>query len=521
MIAPFGLGTDSVECLTSKLRRDRIAHTEHRPWPIQANSPILTGFMPDAAPLYPSRSPLRTELHEMLRLSAPLALANLLQMAIYAIDVIFVARLGTEALAAASLSTALFGLMVWAFSGLTGAVAPLIAAELGRRRHAVREVRRSIRMALWLAMLCGLAGMALCLFGEAIMLATGQDPRVAAQAGTFLALLSWSLIPQIACNVLRTFVAALGRPVFATAIIALAIVVNALGNYALVFGHFGAPAMGLEGSALSTVLTSLITLAAYLAAIRADRRLRRYHLLGRWWRAEWQRLREIVRIGVPISLIIIAEGGLFNSAAFLMGIIGPAELAGHTIALQVAALAFQVPFGVSQAATIRVGYHFGAGDRAAIGRAGTAAFIVCFLFAFVAAAAMLAFPVCDPFDLCRSGPARQPRDGGFALQYLVIAAAFQLFDGTQTVAAGALRGLQDTRVPMVLALLGYWLAGFGTAVVLGFATPLSGIGVWIGLAVGLIAVSLSLIWRWNRREHCSWSPHSSPSAENFAARDSP
>ncbi len=162
---------------------------------------------------------------------------------------------------------------------------------------------------------------------------------------------------------------------------------------------------------------------------------------------------------MPISLIIIAEGGLFNSAAFLMGIIGPAELAGHTIALQVAALAFQVPFGVSQAATIRVGYHFGAGDRAAIGRAGTAAFIVCFLFAFVAAAAMLAYPSAilsiyvDP-----ALPANREMVG-FALQYLVIAAAFQLFDGTQTVAAGALRGLQDTRVPMVLALLGYWLAG--------------------------------------------------------------
>ena len=167
-----------------------------------------------------SPSLFRAELGATLRLAGPLALANLLQMAVYAVDVIFVARLGTEELAAASLSTSLFGLMMWCFSALTGAVAPLIAAELGRGRHAVREVRRSVRMALWLTVLCGLGGMVLCQFGEAIMLATGQDARVAAMAGTFLAMLSWSMIPQIACNVLRTFVSALGRPVFATMITA-------------------------------------------------------------------------------------------------------------------------------------------------------------------------------------------------------------------------------------------------------------------------------------------------------------
>lgn len=436
----------------------------------------------------------------MLLLAAPLALANLLQMAVYAVDVIFVARLGQIPLAAASLSTTLFGLMMWCFSALTGAVSPLIAAELGRGRHALREVRRSVRMALWLAVICGLIGMAVCRFGEEIMLATGQNPMLAAPAGAFLALLSWSMIPQIACNVLRTFVAALGRPVFATFITALAIAVNALGNYAFVFGHFGAPAMGLPGSAVSTIITALITLLAYLAAIYTDRRLRRYHVLGRWWRSEWSRFREILKIGLPIAAIVIAEGGLFSSAAFLMGLIGPAQLAGHAVALQIAAFAFQVPFGVGQAATIRVGYHFGAGDSAAAGRAGWSGLTVAFLFAFVAAAAMVLFPrpiLSLYVDI--NAPANATMLN-FAVQYLVIAAAFQLFDGTQAAASGALRGLQDTRVPMVLALLGYWVAGFGTAVVLGFWTPLSGLGVWIGLAMGLIVVSALLTWRWHGRE---------------------
>jgi MATE family multidrug resistance protein len=451
-------------------------------------------------------SPFRAELDGMLRLAAPLALANLLQMAVYAIDVIFIARLGQDELAAASLSTSLFGLMMWCFTGMTGAVAPLIAAELGRRRHAVREVRRSVRMALWLALLLGLGGMLVCQFGETIMLSAGQDRQVARMAGSFMALLCWSMIPQIACNVLRTYIAALGRPVFATAITALAILVNALGNYAFVFGHFGAPALGLQGSALSTILVAVITLATYCGAIRADRRLRRYRIFGRWWRSEWSRMREIIRLGAPIALIVIAEGGFFGSAAFLMGLIGAAELAAHTLALQVAAFFFQIPMGIGQAATIRVGYHYGAGNREACGRAGWAAVVTCLGFQVFGAVVMLAAPrAVLSIYVDTSAPANAALVG-FAVQYLLVAAAFQMFDGLQAVAAGALRGLQDTRMPMVLALFGYWLPGFGTAVLLGLFTPLSGLGIWIGLAVGLIVVAALLLWRWARREQLRLVP---------------
>jgi MATE family multidrug resistance protein len=444
--------------------------------------------------------PWRAELGATLLLAAPLVLANLLQMAVYAVDVIFVARLGERALAAASLATSLFGLLVWSLSGLTGAVAPLIAAQLGRGRHAVREVRRSVRMGLWLTVLAGLAGMVVCAFGEAILLAAGQDPGISALAGRFLALLMWSLVPQIACNVLRIFVAALGRPIFATAITALAIVINAIGNYAFVFGNLGAPAMGLDGSALSTIITSFATLLIYLAAIRADRRLRRYHLLGRWWRPEWARFKDLVRIGAPIALIVAAEGGLFGGAAFLMGLIGEAELAGHTIALQVAAFAFQVPFGLAQAATIRVGLHFGAGNRAGIARAGWTALALAVAFCALPATVMIVAPtllLSAYVDVAAPGNAAMV---GFAAQFLLVAAAFQLFDGTQAVAAGVLRGLQDTRMPMVLALLGYWLIGFTTAATLGFASDLRGVGIWIGLAVGLVAVSAMLLLRWLNRE---------------------
>ena len=451
-------------------------------------------------PATASLTPWRTEFGAMLRLAAPLALANVLQMAVYAVDVIFVARLGQEALAAASLATSLFGLIVWSFSAMTGAVAPLIAAELGRGRHAVREVRRSVRMALWLAVATGLAGGGLYLLAEPLMRVTGQNPRVSALAGGFIMVLSFSLIPLIAANVLRTLVSAIGRPIFATAISALAIGVNALGNWVLVFGNLGAPALGLTGSALSTILTSIVTLAAYGLAIQCDRRLRRYHIFGRWWRPEWVRLREILRLGTPIALIVVAEGGFFGSAAFLMGRIGPAELAAHAIALQVAALFFQIPFGIAQAATIRVGYFFGAGDVAAIGRAGWAAVASCLLFQMIGAGVMLFAP---RLVLSIYVDTRSPGNAAmvaFAVQYLAVGAAFQLFDGIQAVAAGALRGLQDARVPMGIALFGYWLPGFGAAAALGLATPLAGVGVWIGLAVGLVVVAALLTWRWHRRE---------------------
>jgi MATE family multidrug resistance protein len=399
-----------------------------------------------------------------------------------------------------------FGLMMWCFSGLTGACVPMIAAELGKRAHAVREVRRTLRMALWLALACGLAGMVVAAQGRAILLATGQEPVLAERAGSFLAVLLWAMVPNIFAAVLRNFVSALGRPFFATAITALAIIVNGLGNYAFVFGHFGAPAWGLEGSAVSSVITSVLMLGAYVAAIQTDRRLRRYRVFGRWWRPEWSRLNELIQIGLPIALIILAEGGLFSSAAFLMGLIGEAQLAGHTVALQVAALAFQIPFGIGQAVTIRVGYHYGAGDNAAIARAGKAALVIALGYMALPAALMILAPRLVVQLYVDPAAAKNAVMVGYAMQFLAVAAAFQLFDGLQAVLAGALRGLQDTRVPMLLALTGYWLVGFGTSALLGFATPLAGLGVWLGLAVGLVVVSLLLLHRWQARARLGLLP---------------
>jgi len=449
---------------------------------------------------------LRAEFRATLALAVPLAAANLLQMLVHAIDVIFVARLGDAALAASSLGVAIFGLLLWTGSGLVGASAPLIAAELGRRKHAVREVRRTVRMALWLSALVSIVFMGVCAAGGPIMLATGQPAETSARAAGFLLILMWGMFPMIAAAVLRIFVSALGRPTIATAITFGALFVNALGNWTLVFGHLGMPALGLHGSAISSVMTSFLMLIAYVVVIQSDRRLRRYHLFGNWWRSEWTRFFEMVRIGTPISLTILAEAGLFTGAAFLMGRIGEAQLAGHTIALQVAALAFQIPFGVAQAATIRVGLAYGARDHRGIAHAGQASLILGIGFMGLTALIMWLFPSLVLSIYVDVDAARNAALVGFAMQFLVVAAAFQLFDGAQAVAAGVLRGLQDTRTPMIIAICGYWIAGYGTAIYLGFWTPLAGVGVWIGLAVGLVVVSAVLLLRWRMRARLGLLP---------------
>ncbi|WP_120076468.1 MATE family efflux transporter [Aurantiacibacter odishensis] len=442
----------------------------------------------------------KAEGRETLRLAGPLALANLLQMLTYAIDVMFIARLGPDELAASALAVALFGLVLWSLQSLTGAVAPIIAADLGARGPALRPVRRATRMALWLAVIVSIAGMGVCMMIGPLMQLTGQEPRIAALATSYMDVLVWSAPLMIVAGVQRNFVAALGRPIFATVITALGIGVNALGNYAFIFGNLGAPEMGLPGAAVATFITSVAIAAMYAAAIRFDPRLHRYRIMGFFWRPDRARFAEIVRIGTPIAITVLAEAGVFGAAAFLMGRVGGLELAAHTVALNLAAFAFQVPFGVGQAATIRVGYFFGAGDPEGVGRAGWMGVAMGTGFMVITATAMIVAPEAllalyiDPSD---------PANGQLILiatGFLAIAAAFQLSDGVQAVAAGALRGLKDTRIPMWIAVFSYWVPGFGLAAGLGLGTPLAGKGVWIGLATGLTFAAVLLLWRWHRRE---------------------
>ena len=458
---------------------------------------------PPAGPAPPT---MRGEVRALFGLAAPLVGANLLQMAVYAVDVIFVARLGAVDFAAATLGVFLFSLFLWALIGLTGACAPISAAASGARRHAVREVRRSFRMAMWLGTIASAPFMLVLSQGEAMLRLLGQNPQVAARSGAFLDILLFVMLPNVWAAVMRTAAAALGRPGWALLVTLMALGLGILTNWLLVFGHGGFPALGLEGSAIASVASTSAMMLVYAAILAFDKKLRRYRLFGRWWRPEWRRMAEIARLGAPIALTFTLEGALFGGAAFLMGLIGVVEVAAHAIALNVAAIAFQVPFGIAQAATIRVGMAYGAADRAWIGRAGWAAIAAGTGFMALTAAAIWLAPRLFVGVYVDAGEPARAREVALAIRYLAVAAAFQLFDGAQAVAAGSLRGLQDTRTPMVIAGFGYWVAGFGTAILLGFRLGWEGVGVWIGLAVGLFVVSGLLVARWAMRERLGLLP---------------
>lgn len=451
----------------------------------------LTGSAPATA---------RAELRALLTLAGPLVGANLLQMAVSAVDVIFVARLGTVELAAATLGVFMFNLLMYSTIGLTTAASPLIAAELGRRKHAVREVRRSFRMALWVGAAAAIVVMIILWNGERLLLLADQDPAVARRSGHFLHIILLGTFPAVAAGVMRTSAAALGRPGWAFGVTGMALAFSIVANWCLVFGNAGFPRLGLEGSALASVLSLSLMAIAYWLILHFDRRLRRYRLFGRWWRSEWSRFREIVRLGLPISLTWMAEGALFGGASLLMGVLGVKEVAAHAVALNIASLTFQVPLGIAQAATIRVGMGYGARNSEWIRRAGRIALAVGTGSMAISALTMWVAPrllVSAYLDL--GNPLNAPVVH-LAVSYLAVAAVFQLVDGIQVVAAANLRGLQDTRVPMLVALFGYWVVGFGTAIVLGFRTPLAGVGIWMGLAAGLLVVSILLMWRWSARD---------------------
>jgi MATE family multidrug resistance protein len=442
---------------------------------------------------------LREEMSATLRLAWPLILSNLASSAISTTDVLMLGWLGPEPLAAAALTVNLYNLLLFTGVGLSVAISPMIAAAIGRKVGAVRETRRSFRMGLWLVALYGLPATLLLSFSEPIFLLLGQDPALAALAGRYTAIVQWALVPTLLGFVLRNLFTALDRAWVPLVVGIAGVGLNAFLNYALIFGYFGLPRLEIEGAAIATLFTYCVMLVAMaLFAVRMPR-LRLMHLFGHWWRVDLPRLTELFRLGLPIGLTWTFEVGVFSAAIYLMGLIDTVSVAAHVIALQLAALAFMVPLGLSQAATVRVGYAYGAGDPLWVARAGKVAIASAVAFAGASALVMWLFPreLASLFlDTSRPESAAVL---AMAVQFLLIAAVFQLVDGAQVIGAGILRGLHDTRVPMLFAAVGYWGIGIGVGAALAFMTPLAGRGIWIGLALGLAVVAALMLWRWGRR----------------------
>jgi multidrug resistance protein, MATE family len=442
---------------------------------------------------------LRRELAATLALSWPIVLANIALNVMNLTDIMMLGWLSPHALAAGALGFNLYLPVFLLGSGIVGALSPIAAAKLGAGAGA-EALRRATHQALLSAVLIAVVAWLFLWQTESILLAIGERPDLAADAGVYMRGYQWSLLPTLMVFAARAIFFAFERPRPTLIAGILAAAFNALANYALIFGKFGMPALGVFGSGLATTLADTGLIAMLIGFSLLDPRLRRLRLFALPWRPVAADLAALWRLGLPIGGTIAAEVGVFSTSTLAMGLIGAATLEAHTIALQIASLAFMVPLGLGQAASVRVGHAFGARDPAAIRLAGWSAFGVTLVFALISATTMIAVPRLLIAPFIDVGAAENTAAVAIAVAMLRIAAIFQIFDASQATLANMLRGLHDSRVPLVMALVGYWLVGAPIGVALGFATPLGGIGVWIGLATGLATVAVLLLARWLARE---------------------
>ncbi|WP_377289965.1 MATE family efflux transporter [Rhizobium sp. SG2393] len=437
-----------------------------------------------------------THLRASLVLGIPFVGAQLTQLAIHTTDVLMVGRLGPTELAAIVLGTQFFFTFFVFGSGFTHAVVPMVAHAVGRGDAVA--VRRSVRMGIWVVLLYGLLTMPVLWNAEPILIALGQQPAVAALAGHYLHIAQWGMFPSLIIMVLRALLAGYERAGVILWVTIATLLLNVLLCYVLIYGHFGFPALGIEGAAYAALGVATLGVVLLLIYIRAVPKLHDLDIFVRFWRPDWGMFREVVMLGLPIAFTILAEAGLFTAASLLMGTVGTSELAAHGIALQFASIAFMIPLGLAQAGTVRVGLALGRGDVFGVRRAAMAILVLASVVSIIGSLifAVMPYRLAGLFlDTARPDAAAVLAVAG---PLIVIAGAFQLVDGLQAVGAGLLRGLKDARVPMILAMIAYWPIGFFSAWLFALPLGLGANGVWYGFVLGLIAAAVMLLGRFFR-----------------------
>jgi len=447
----------------------------------------------------------------MIKLAGPIVATQLGWVAMLTTDAAMIGRLGAVPLAGATLVLMVyFGLYVFAF-GVVMATATLAAQAFGARRP--RLVRRVIRQGFWATIVIVAPSIALMAWTPEILRLLRQPAEAVALSAEYVETLKWSLAPGIAFVVLRNFVSALNRPAVAMWVMLAGVPLNAALDYALIFGNFGLPRLELFGAGLATTSVSLVLFALLLAVAVFRRPFRRYNILGRFWRPDWDAFRRIFALGLPIAGIMLLESGFFIFTVFLMGWISTATVAAHMIAIQIPHVTFMVPMGLSQAATVRVGHAVGRRDPAGAYRAGWTALAMSLAFMAAVTLVILAIPASLASVFLDTSRPDSAAVLALATSFLLFAAIFQAADGVQAVAAGALRGLNDTAVPMMLAALCYWALGFTTAGALAFWGGLEGVGVWIGFVVALGSAAVVLTWRFQTLAKRRYIPMMPPERE--------
>ncbi|MFT6445328.1 MAG: MATE family multidrug resistance protein [Sulfitobacter pontiacus] len=418
----------------------------------------------------------------------PLVGGHLGQIAIGVSDTVMAGWYSVEALAAVTLASTYFFVLLIFGSGFAWGVMPLVAAfdaegdEVG--------LRRATRMGMWLSMGFAVLALPLMIWSRPIMALMGQDQALADMVDGYLFIAAWGIFPALMVMVLKSYLAALERTQVVLWITLLAGVANVLANYAFIFGNWGAPELGVRGAAIASVTSHSVSLVAVVIYVLW--KMPQHQMFVRLWRPDWEMLARVFRLGLPIGFTGLSEVGLFAASAVMMGWLGTVALAAHGIALQLASITFMVHLGISNVATIRAGNAYGRRDPAHLARGAITATVMSALVAVLTIFVFVMWP--EPLInlfMQRDEPARdQILVIGVGL--LAMASLFQLVDGAQAVALGILRGVQDTTVPMILAGFSYWIVGMPVSYLLGFFFDLEGVGVWLGLVFGLGVAAILL-----------------------------
>jgi MATE family multidrug resistance protein len=403
-------------------------------------------------------------------------------------------RVGKTALAAAALGNTVF-FFTWLIGcGPVAAVSPMIAHILGANPNNRAGVRAATRMGFWAVMVLSVPLVGFLLIAKHTLLFLGQTEELATNAGMFVTALCWGLPGSLAYQVLRNFSTALSRPNASLWVMGFAIFFNAAGDYALIFGHFGFPKLGIVGSGLASASSYTFSFVAMVIVVWLTPSLRKYRIWRRFHRPHLEKLWEVFRLGMPIGMTMIFEAMLFNSATLIMGTFGTVAIAAHMIAINVPSITFMVPLGIGMAATVRVGLAAGARDGDAVRRAGYTAIGMATVFMTLTGIGLWLFP--DRIAALYFADTSANADViALAVVFLHVAAVFQIVDGIQVAGALSLRGLKDARAPMWIAGGSYWLAGFPVCLLLAFTFHLKGLGIWIGLAFGLLVAAGAMVWR--------------------------
>ena len=433
----------------------------------------------------------RTELRAITVIALPVITAQLLQMGMGVADTVMAGRINALALAAVAMGSSMWFFSVLVGLGLMLALTPIISHHVGANNHPL--IREELRQGVWLALVLSVCLMALLGLMGLLMPHLGIADNIVSETHSYLRWIVWSLPLTCLYLVPRFLNESMGHtmPMLWTQLLMLPL--NVLGNYVFMFGHFGFPAMGAAGAALSTgIAQSLGCAALYFYTLRTPR-YAQYHLRQRMTRPDWAHIGTLVRLGAPISVSLAMEAGMFTATALLMGRFGVNAVAGHQIAINIASLTFMIPLGISIALTVRVGQALGAGEPLTARYRGRLGIALCGSIMF--ASALMLWTLGEFFASLYT-PNQQVV--AVAAQFLIYAAVFQLVDGMQVGAMGVLRGYRDTKIPMLVTVFGYWVIGMGLSLSLGVFGPMGPAGLWAGLVGGLAVAAITLNIRFYR-----------------------